>query len=77
MTGRPLGLAPARKALAVKLWTLTAPRSNARVAAVIADAFATAKALDPQHKGRAPRDVANALRFAMSTDAGAYLDGAA
>jgi hypothetical protein len=44
---------------------------------VIADAFASAKALDPLHKGRAPRDVANALRFAMSTDAGAYLDAGA
>jgi hypothetical protein len=61
----------------MKLWTSTPPRTNARVAAVIADAFATAKALDPLHKGRAPRDVANALRFAMSTDAGAYLDGGA
>ena len=59
----------------MKLWTLTAPRSNARVSAVIVDAFASAKAFDPQHKGCAPRDVANALRFAMSTDAGAYLDG--
>lgn len=61
----------------MKLWTLTPPRSNARVAAVIADAFASAKAFDPLHKGRAPRDVANALRFAMTTDAGAYLDGGA
>lgn len=59
----------------MKLWTSTAPRTNARVAAVIADAFATAKVLDPAHEGRAPRDVRNALRFAMSTDAGAYLKG--
>jgi hypothetical protein len=65
------------KGSAMKLWTLTPPRSNARVAAVIADAFASAKAFDPLHEGRAPRDVANALRFAMSTEAGAYLDGAA
>lgn len=61
----------------MKLWTLTPPRSNPRVAAVIADAFASAKAFDPQHKGCAPRDVSNALRFAMSCDAGAYLDGGA
>lgn len=61
----------------MKLWPSTPPRSNARVAAVIADAFASAKALDPLHKGCAPRDVAHALRFAMSTDAGAYLDGGA
>lgn len=62
------------KGSAVKLWTQTPPLTNARVAAVIADAFASAKAFDPAHEGRAPRDVANALRFAMSTDAGAYLD---
>ena len=62
------------KGSAVKIWTSTPPRTNARLAAVIADAFATAKALDPAHEGRAPRDVANALRFAMTTDAGAYLD---
>lgn len=55
------------------LWTSTPARSNARVAALIADAFATAKALDPFHTGAAPRDVAQALRFAMSTDAGAFL----
>jgi hypothetical protein len=61
----------------MKLWNLTPPRSNARIAAVIADAFASAKALDPRHTGAAPRDVAHALRFAMSTDAGAYLDGGA
>jgi len=57
-----------------KIWTLTPPRTNARVAAVIADAFATAKALDPRHSGAAPRDVAHALRFAMRTDAGAFMD---
>lgn len=61
----------------MKIWTLSAPKTNARVAGVIHDAFATAKALDPLHKGCAPRDVRNALRFAMSTDAGAYLDGGA
>lgn len=61
----------------MKLWNLTPPRSNARIASVIADAFASAKALDPRHTGAAPRDVAHALRFAMSTDAGAYLDGGA
>jgi len=38
----------------MKVWTLSAPRSNARVAAVIADAFASAKAFDPLHEGRAP-----------------------
>lgn len=65
------------KGSAVKLWTLTPPRSNARVAAVIADAFASAKAFDPLHQGRAPLDVSNALRFAMSIDAGAYLDAGA
>ena len=58
----------------MKLWTSTPPRTNARVAAVIADAFASAKAFDPAHEGRAPRDVANALRFAMTTDAGAHLE---
>lgn len=62
------------KGSAVKIWTSTPPRTNARLAAVIADAFASAKAFDPAHEGRAPRDVANALRFAMTTDAGAYLD---
>lgn len=56
----------------MKLWTSTPPRTNARVAAVIADAFASAKAFDPAHEGRAPRDVAAFLHFAMSTDAGAY-----
>lgn len=56
-----------------KIWTLTPPRSNARVAAVIHDAFASAKAFDPFHTGAAPRDVAHALRFAMRTDAGAFL----
>lgn len=58
-----------------KLWTSTPPRTNARVAAVIFDAFASAKAFDPCHTGAAPYDVAHALRFAMRTDAGAYLDG--
>lgn len=60
-----------------KIWTLTAPRTNARVAAVIADAFNSAKAFDPHHTGAAPYDVAHALRFAMRTDAGAFMDGAA
>lgn len=61
--------------LTPKIWTRSAPRTNARVAGVIHDAFATAKALDPRHVGAAPHDVAHALRFAMRTDAGAYLDG--
>lgn len=73
-----MGLAPARKAQVMsKIWTLSAPRTNERVAGVIHDAFVTARLCDPFHTGAAPYDVAHALRFAMQTDAGAYLDGAA
>lgn len=60
-----------------QIWTLTPPCTNARVAAVIFDAFNRARNLDPRHTGAAPLDVAHALRFAMRTDAGAYLDGGA
>lgn len=55
-----------------KIWTLTAAGTNERVAAVIADAFNTAKALDPRHQGAAPRDVMAHLRFAMTTNAGRF-----
>lgn len=58
-----------------QIWTLTPPRTNARVAAVICDAFNRARNLDPRHTGAAPLDVAHALRFAMRTDAGAFMDG--
>lgn len=58
---------------APKIWTLTKAETNARVAAVIADAFNSAKAMDPRHEGKAPRDVLNHLRFAMTTDAGRFL----
>lgn len=54
-------------------WSLTPANSNARIAALISDAFARAAAFDPCHTGAAPRDVAHALRFAMSTDAGAFI----
>lgn len=56
------------------LWSSTPPNSNARVAALISDAFARAAHFDPRHVGAAPLDVATALRFAMSTDAGAFLE---
>ncbi|MGN7869566.1 hypothetical protein [Paracoccus sp. 22332] len=52
-----------------KIWTLTEANTNERVAAVIMDAFNSAKA----YGNAAPRDVENHLRFAMTTDAGRFL----
>lgn len=58
-----------------QVWTHTPANTNARVAALIHDAFNRARNLDPYHRGSAPICVAHALRFAMRTDAGAFLDG--
>lgn len=57
-----------------QIWTRTPAQSNERVAALISDAFNRAAALDPARVGAAPRDVSAALRFAMRTDAGAFLN---
>lgn len=59
-----------------QVWTQTPANTNARVAALIHDAFNRARNLDPHNRGSAPICVAHALRFAMRTDAGAYLGGA-
>ena len=48
----------------MKLWTMTQPNTAAREAAVIMDAFNTAKTFG----NAAPRDVEHLLRFAMTCE---------